>query len=155
MQHSLLIIILPSLAFPSFAQVDYYMVSEDYRSKMFKISTHVVNAKVIERGRFVRMEEGVFYGSITCEVTESYKGKLKKHKTITVDVVEYDIRPLGGKLKANDEGNYRIGQNYVFFLQKMKEDDFEGNPQYEPVDDLKGIMYFSRGLEEWLREHAR
>lgn len=131
------------------AQSHHYEVSADYREEMWDESFAVVSARVVSRGRCVRME--VVYCTIHCVITESHKGKLKTGDTITIEVVEYGNISLGGKLVQNDEPVYTAGRSFVFFLERGYVGKFHRRGLYQPVDDVKGVFYPSPVLYEWIR----
>jgi hypothetical protein len=156
MRLSIFIFALTSFAIQSLAQVDYYTVSEKYRTEMFNKSKLVVNAEVVERGRCVRTEDGgPLWCTIRCVVNETYKGKIRKGDMIEFTVREYVNVPLGGKLRTDPEPTFSKGKSFVFFLDRLEEDNYKGQPQYQPVDEVSGIMYPSPGLYGWMRNIAR
>lgn len=153
MMRFLFVIVLVSFVSNVRAQVHYYEVSADYRDEMWDKSLGVVSARVVTRGRCVRME--VTYCTIRCVINESYKGKLKVGDTISIEVVEYGNINLGGKFGSGDEPIFSEGKSFVFFLELGYFGKFRHGGLYQPVDDVKGVFYTSPGLYDWIRNEQK
>lgn len=119
---------------------------------LVKQSDHVVRAEVVERGRCVRMEDGVTYCTYRCVVKEVFKGKLIVNDTILVEVTEYGMVPLGGKLTDDTTRICEPGREYVFFLRSSGKDGVMNEELYVPADVVLGIQRVTEHLLWELRD---
>lgn len=120
---------------------------------LVKQSDCVVHAHVVQRGRKVRMEDGVLYCSVRCVIDETFKGNQKAGDTITVNYTEFGFIGLGGKFTPGGDTAelLPVGKAKVFLLRSVEESAFLPGPTYEPVDEVLGIQEATEHLLWHLR----